>query len=74
MAIRKRASARISVNTFKPGDRVLVIGSHPWTGEVGELLRYERYGPASLAMEGWRVSLNRGIECYAREAHLERLS
>ena len=69
----ERTGFKLKRRLLLAGDRVHIIGKHPWKGEVGELLRYESYGPRSLAMEGWRVSLNSGTECYAAPANLEKL-
>lgn len=53
---------------MKSGDRVMVIGAHPWAGNAGTLVTYEKYG---LGWHGWRVTLDANCgECYAKEDEL----
>jgi len=49
-------------NRMKAGDRVCIVGAHPWTGEAGEIIAFEEYG---LGWRRWRVRLDVGGECYA---------
>jgi hypothetical protein len=52
------------------GDRVMVIGDHPWATHAGTLIAYERYG---LGWRGWRVKLDGNCgECYASESEMLR--
>jgi len=51
------------------GDRVKVVGAHPWQGERGTLVSFEEYG---LGWKGWRVALDEGVECYASVIQLQR--
>ena len=53
---------------MKSGDRAMVIGSHPWAGNAGTLVAFEKYG---LGWTGWRVQLDGNCgECYANEDQL----
>lgn len=53
------------------GDRVLIVGQHPWSDEVGTLIVFEEYGPGNgLRWKGWRVALDIGTECYVNPANL----
>lgn len=65
---------------FKVGDRVRLIGKHPWAGETGEIVAFE-YSPADQLLGKpnpaivARVKLLRGDamnghECYAKETEL----
>jgi hypothetical protein len=57
------------------GDRVLIVGKHPWCGVTGTLLAFETYGPGGdLIWKGWRVRLDTGFDCYADPANLQLLS
>ena len=44
---RKRRAAEL-----RPGQRVVIVGTHPHTGAIGQLCAYETYG---LGWKGWRV-------------------
>jgi hypothetical protein len=53
---------------LKPGDRVVVIGDHPWAMHAGVLVGWEQYGLGGslLSWWGWRVELDGcNGECYA---------
>lgn len=53
---------------LKPGDRVFIVGSHPWVTHAGVLIAWERYG---LGWFGWRVKLDGNCgECFAGPEHL----
>lgn len=53
---------------MKSGDRVIIIGDHPWAGNAGTLIAFEKYG---LGWNGWRVALDANCgECYAGEHEL----
>ena len=53
---------------MKGGDRVMVIGSHPWAGHAGTLVAFEKYG---FGWTGWLVKLDENCgECYANEDQL----
>ena len=53
---------------MKSGDRVMVIGGHPWSGRAGTIIAFEKYG---LGWTGWRIALDGNCgECYARENEL----
>lgn len=57
-------------NDFKAGDRVTVIGKHPWTSHAGTLVTHERYG---LGWMGWRVKLDGNCgDCYAEPEELRK--
>ena len=46
----------------------MVIGDHPWAGNAGTLVAYEKYG---LGWYGWRVNLDGNCgECYVDEDQL----
>ncbi len=48
---------------MSPGDRVFIKSKkHPWSGEAGELVAFEKYG---LGWMAWRVQLDNGASCYA---------
>jgi len=56
------------MNNLRPGDRVMIIGDHPWVTHAGELVAFEAYG---LRWTGWRVKLDGNCgECYARPDEL----
>jgi hypothetical protein len=49
----------------KVGDRVMIIGDHPWVTHAGTLVAFEKYG---LGWYGWRVKLDENCgECYASD-------
>lgn len=49
------------------GDRVYINNpKHPHYMVTGELIAYEKYGPAVLGFEGWRVRDDDGNEFYAK--------
>ena len=43
--------------TFAAGDRVLIVGKHPWAEHTGTLVEY---GPYGLGWHGWLVLLDDG--------------
>lgn len=45
------------------GDRVFIVGAHPWTGYSGELVSLDDI--SVLKGSRWRVRLDNGVECYA---------
>lgn len=52
---------------MKAGDTVFVRDSrHPHHTATGILMAYEKYGPAILDFEGWRVRDREGNEFYAK--------
>lgn len=52
---------------MKPGDTVFVRDSnHSHHTSTGTLVVYEKYGPAVLKFEGWRVRDQEGHEFYAK--------
>lgn len=59
-------------NQAKPleiGDRVLIVGDHPWTGHSGTLIAAETL--AALGRVGLRVRLDNHLECFV--LHPEQL-
>lgn len=57
-------------SSLNSGDRVFVVGNHPWAGRAGELIGYEKYG---LGWMGWRVALDGNCgECYANGSQLKK--
>jgi hypothetical protein len=44
------------------------LDDHPWAGNIGSLIAYEKYG---LGWFGWRVKLDSGQECYANKPYLK---
>jgi hypothetical protein len=60
----------MSGGNFKSGDRVTVVGEHPWSTHAGTLIAYEKYG---LGWMGWRVELDGNCgECYANATDLRK--
>jgi hypothetical protein len=56
---------------MKAGDRVVVVGKHPWATHAGTLVAWEKYG---LGWLGWRVALDGNCgECYAATHELLNL-
>lgn len=53
---------------IEPNDRVFIIGKHPWAGNAGTVVAYEKYG---LGWMGWRVELDGNCgSCYAKPEEL----
>ena len=65
--------ARDDIRGLDEGERVVIVGEHPWKGEVGSLVAYEPYGPSMMGWMGWRVALDNGTECYADRSKLRPL-
>ena len=55
------------------GDRVQIIGKHPWTGTEGTLGVYGSYGLSILKLKGWLVKLDNGQNCYAKPINLQKI-
>ena len=57
---------------LKPGERVMIIGNHPWASYAGTLVAFEEYGPGhGLRWKGWRIRLDGNYsQCYASEHEL----
>lgn len=57
---------------MKPGDRVVIVGKHPWHTHAGTLVAWEIFG---LGWTGWRVALDgqHNGECYASPEDLRDL-
>lgn len=51
----------IGIQTIKIGDRVLLIGSHPWAGHAGEFVRQEEVAGFGLRPV---IRLDSGQECF----------
>jgi hypothetical protein len=51
--------------SFNRGDRVWITGNHPWSGELGSLVRFEAYGPEQFGWQGWLVKIRGVVLCYA---------
>lgn len=62
-------SADNKTAVLQADDSVIITGKHPWTGERGTLVAYERYGPGWM---GWRVALENGAECYVDITNLRK--
>ena len=53
---------------MKAGDRVMVVGNHPWAGHAGTLVAWENH---PMGGQCWRVKLDGNCgECYANEDQL----
>lgn len=53
------------------GKKVLIIGNHPWSGEIG---KGKEVKPTVIGKSGLIVSLNNGTECFVfRESELQIL-
>jgi hypothetical protein len=50
------------------GDRVVIVGNHPWATNAGELLTWEVLPVIGTRM--WRVVLDGGMECYAKPENI----
>lgn len=58
---------------FKPGEKVLICGGHPWRGHTATLQAFERYG---MGWIGWRMALTDLTpkhECYASVDQLQKV-
>jgi hypothetical protein len=50
---------------FKPGDRVLICGKHPWSGERGQVVCAQEV--PLIHTVGLHVALDNGTGCYVFE-------
>ncbi len=68
MSKTKRQSAINMRGVIPIGTRVLLIGTHPWAGHTGEIVRWEVVG--MFASEGPKpvIKLDSGNECFAMSA------
>lgn len=48
----------------KVGKHVTIVGSHPWSGETGHIVSFEKMGV--LPTMAYKVKLNNGIECFVK--------
>lgn len=71
MTDQSQTTKTLRSTQFNPGDRVIIVGPHPWAGERGVLIAFEKYG---LGWKGWRVELGGGAECYAGPINLRRIA
>ena len=53
---------------MEKGDRVIIVGYHPWATSAGELLILEVMPVIRTKM--WRVVLDEGMECYDKSENL----
>jgi hypothetical protein len=53
---------------MEKGDRVVIVGDHPWATSAGELLTWEILPAIRTRM--WRVVLDKGMECYVRPENI----
>jgi hypothetical protein len=51
---------------MKVGDRVLIVGDHPWSGHSGEYIGSEKLNMLP-GVTGHRVRLDVGTECFVME-------
>lgn len=58
----------------REGDRVYLLGNHPWKDHVGTLIAEERYGPPFMRKTGWRVKLDNGQSCYAQPSEFSKVA
>ena len=54
--------------SLEKGDRVVIVGDHPWATCAGELLTWEVLPLVRTKM--WRVVLDEGMECYAKPENI----
>lgn len=50
------------------GDRVFIVGNHPWTGHSGTLIAVEILH--AIGEPGCRIRLDNGIECFVLQPGL----
>ena len=62
----------IEPSDMEKGDRVVIVGNHPWATHAGELLTWEVLHPIRTRM--WRVVLDEGMECYAKPENIRVVS
>jgi hypothetical protein len=62
------------MDELKEGDRVYLLGDHPWADHVGTLIAEEQYGPMFNRKTGWRIELDSGQRCYAQPSQFSRVA
>jgi hypothetical protein len=53
---------------MKQGDRVVIIGNHPWKGKSGEFISDEVIQITGIAKH--KIRLDNGISCFADDKNI----
>lgn len=62
------------MTALRSGDRVYLLGNHPWADHVGTLVSEATYGSFVNRKTGWVVQLDNGSRCYAQPSDFSRVA
>jgi hypothetical protein len=55
----------------KIGKQIKLIGKHPWSGETGHVISFEKMGV--LPVMAYKIKLSNGTECFAKPEFVKEI-